>query len=121
VNSISTIAQSKIDSAILYAGTADGKVWNTLNSGLFWNDITPFQGISYYVTRVVPSPNNSSTAYVTRSGYRANDNTPLVFKTINNGTNWTDISSDLPLLAVNDIEIFPGHENIIFVANDAGV
>lgn len=121
VSNISTINQSKLISSILYAGTADGNVWNTLDGGNSWNDITPFQGSSYYVTKVMPSPNESATAYVTRSGYRDNDNTPLIFKTINNGTAWTNISGDLPLLAVNDIEIYPGNENIIFIANDAGV
>ena len=121
VSNISTINQSKLISAILYAGTADGYVWNTLNGGNTWNDVTPFQGSSYYVTKVMPSPNNSETAYVTRSGYRDNDNTPLIFKTIDNGTTWTNVTGDLPLLAVNDIEIYPGNENIIFIANDAGV
>lgn len=121
VSNISTINQSKLISAILYAGTADGYVWNTLNGGNTWNDITPFQGSSYYVTKVMPSPNNSETAYVTRSGYRDNDNTPLIFKTIDNGTTWTNVTGNLPLLAVNDIEIYPGNENIIFIANDAGV
>lgn len=69
----------------------------------------------------MPSPNNAATAYVTRSGYRANDNTPLIFKTINNGGAWTNISGNLPALAVNDILIMPGDENIVFIANDAGV
>jgi photosystem II stability/assembly factor-like uncharacterized protein len=121
VQYITSIDQSPLDSTKLYAGTADGKVWNTLNNGSTWNDITPFQSSSYYVTRVLNSPNNSSTAYVTRSGYRANDNTPLVFKTINNGTSWTNVSGDLPALAVNDILVYPGDENVMFVANDAGV
>ena len=121
VCNISTIGQSILNASILYAGTADGKVWNTLNGGTNWKDITPFQGLSFYVTKVMPSPNAASTAYVTRSGYRSNDNTPLIFKTVNDGTTWTNITGDLPLLAVNDIEIYPGKENIIFIANDAGV
>lgn len=121
VSNISTINQSKLSAGILYAGTADGKVWNTLNGGISWNDITPFQGISYYVTRVMPSPNDAATAYVTRSGYRRNDNTPLIYKTSNDGSTWTNISGDLPQMAVNDIEIYPGSEDLIFIANDAGV
>ncbi|MFL5751930.1 MAG: VPS10 domain-containing protein [Bacteroidia bacterium] len=121
VSNISTLNQSLLDSNILYAGTADGKVWNTLDYGNNWTDITPFTGISYYVTKVMPSPNVSSNAYVTRSGYRSNDNTPLIFKTTINGGAWTNISGNLPALAVNDIEILPGNENVIFIANDAGV
>jgi hypothetical protein len=121
VQYITTIDQSPLDSTRLYAGTADGKVWNTLNNGNTWNDITPFQSSSFYVTRVLNSPNNNSTAYVTRSGYRANDNTPLVFKTTNNGSSWTNVSGDLPALAVNDILVYPGDENTMFIASDGGV
>ena len=121
VQNISTINQSKLDYQKLYAGTADGKVWNTTNYGGTWNDITPFTNLPYYVTQVMPSPNNTSIVYVTRSGYRANDNTPLVFKSINNGATWVNISGNLPPLAINDIEVLPNNENIIYVANDAGV
>ena len=121
VNNISALSQSLLDSNIIYAGTSDGRVWNTLDNGLTWTNISPFQGISYYVTAVLPSPNNASTAYVTRSGYRANDNTPLIFKSTNNGQTWTNISGNLPPLAVNAIQVAPMDENTIFIANDAGV
>jgi photosystem II stability/assembly factor-like uncharacterized protein len=116
----STLNQSKLDRNILYAGTADGKIWNTLNGGNSWNDVTP-SGNRYYITRVMPSPNNANSVYATRSGYRQNDNTPLIYKSINNGNTWTSVSGDLPMLAVNDILIYPGNENILFIANDAGV
>ncbi|MGL4596480.1 MAG: T9SS type A sorting domain-containing protein, partial [Bacteroidia bacterium] len=121
VRVITTIHESPLDQNVLYAGTADGKVWNSLDYGVNWNDVTPFQSSSYYVTRVQTSPNNLATAYVTRSGYRSNDNTPLVFKTTDNGATWTDVSGNLPALAVNDILVMPGDENSLFVANDAGV
>ncbi len=121
VQNISTINQSVLARDIIYAGTADGKVWNTLNGGVDWNDVTPFPGSRFYITQVKPSPNIVSNVYVTRSGYRSNDFTPLIYKSDNNGTTWQNISGDLPLLAVNDIEIFTGNENIIFIANDAGV
>lgn len=121
VQNISTIDQSELDSTILYAGTADGRVWNTLNYGSTWTNVSPFTATPYYVTRVHTSPNNAATAYVTRSGYRENDNTPLIFKTTNNGSTWTNVSGDLPALAVNDILVYPGDENYMFVANDAGV
>lgn len=121
LQTVSTIDQSEVDSTIFYAGTADGKVWNTLNYGGTWTDVSPFPGNPFYVTRVLASPNNASTAYVTRSGYRDNDNTPLIFKTTNNGVSWTNVSGNLPALAVNAIQVFPGDENVMFIGNDAGV
>jgi photosystem II stability/assembly factor-like uncharacterized protein len=121
VCNISALEQSVLDSTVLYAGTADGKVWTTSDYGSNWTDVTPFQGVNYYVTKVMPSPNIPGNAYVTRSGYRSNDNTPLVFKSTNSGAAWTNISGNLPALAINDIVVFPGDENTIFIANDAGV
>jgi photosystem II stability/assembly factor-like uncharacterized protein len=121
VQNISTINQSILDRNILYAGTADGRVWNTLDGGNSWNNITPFQGNPFYITRVLTSHTDPSTAYVSRSGYRSNDFTPLIFKTSDNGISWQNISGDLPLLAINDIVVYPLDENIIFIANDAGV
>lgn len=118
---ISSLGQSILDENKLYAGTSDGNVWISTNYGTSWTEITPFTGSSYYVTDVKSSPNILNNLYVCRSGYRFNDNTPYIFKSTNNGTNWTDITGNLPPMAVNDLEILPGNENMLFVATDAGV
>lgn len=48
------------------------------------------------------------------------DYTPHVFKTTDGGQSWTDISSNLPNIPVNDI-IVSSSENILFVATDLNV
>lgn len=61
------------------------------------------------------------TAYVTQSGYRANDDTPRLHKTTDAGLTWTSLQGDLPQLAINDLAIHPTSENVLFVATDGGV
>ena len=48
------------------------------------------------------------------------DYTPHVFKTIDGGQNWTDISSNLPSIPVNDI-VIKRDESTLFVATDLNV
>ena len=117
---ITTLSQSPLDENVLYAGTSDANVWSSINGGSVWNDITAGTA-ERYVTSVQASPNDANTVYVTNSGYRDGDYVPHVFKSTNNGQAWTDISGDLPQMAVNDILIQPGNENLLFVATDAGV
>lgn len=120
-HSVSTIDQSPIDANILYAGTTDGLVWRTLDYGSTWEQIG--EGIPRrFVSKVVASPTEESVVYVCHSGYRDNEYVPHVFRSDDNGTNWTDISSDLPQFAVNDIFVYPNSEDkILFVATDGGV
>jgi len=119
-HTISTIAESPTNQQHLYAGTTDGNVWRTLN-GNTWTNVT---GIlpDRYVTSVVASPTAVSTVYVTHSGYKYNDFIPHIHKSTNNGTTWTDISGDLPQMAINNMMVYPnGMDSVLFVATDAGV
>ena len=120
LHTITTISESSLNADIIYAGTADANVWVTTDGGGSWNDITDTLP-NRYVTSVKASPNNANNVYVAHSGYRNNENIPHIHKSMNNGTTWIDISGDLPQMAVNDILITPGAENILYVATDAGV
>lgn len=116
---ITTVSESPLNVNFIYAGTSDGNVWSTTN-GSSWNNITSTLP-DRYVTAVYASINEEHTVYVTHSGYKDNDFIPHVHKSVNNGTTWTDISGDLPQIAVNDILGVKGDENKLFVATDAGV
>ncbi|HET6245006.1 MAG: T9SS type A sorting domain-containing protein [Bacteroidetes bacterium] len=118
---ITTVDESAVNNQHLYTGTSDGNVWRTLNGGGSWVNITGSLP-DRYVTDIKSSPNNLNTVFVAHSGYKSNDYIPHIHKSSNNGTSWTDISGDLPQLAVNDILILPGHnDSVVFVATDGGV
>lgn len=119
---ITSISISPIDSNIIYVGTDNGRVWNTLNgAGLpNWNLLS--QDLpNRWVTSVAAHPSEPNKAYVTFSGYREANYLPHVFKTIDNGYSWIDISADLPEIPVNDILIDPNIQDRLYIATDAGV
>ncbi len=121
-HNITTIDQSILSPNYLYVGTSDGNVWRSLNDGNTWESIN--QDLpDRYVTSVKASPHQLNTVYVSISGYKGNGTQPHIFKSDNNGTNWSDISGNLPPIAVNDILLLPEDttEQIILAATDAGV
>lgn len=120
LHTITTISESPLNPNIIYAGTADANVWNTLNGGNTWNNVTGSLPVRY-VTCVCASPNLTNNIYVTHSGYRDGDNFSHIHKSINSGNSWIDISGDLPSFAINNVLVSNLNENIIFIASDAGV
>jgi len=114
---ITTIAAS---GPVIYAGTDDGRVWITRNTGGTWTEITA--GLpTRWITRIAMHPTDVNTAYVTVSGYRNGDPGAHVFRTTNGGTSWVDISAGLPDAPVNDIVLDPRNPSILFVGTDVGV
>lgn len=120
LHTITTINESPLVANKIIVGTGDANVWLTINDGGSWINITGTLPVRY-VTSVKISPNVSNNLYVSHSGYRDGDNAPHIYKSTNNGTTWTGISGDLPLVGINDILLTPGNENIIYIATDIGV
>lgn len=118
-NTISTLEESPLQENLLYVGTADANAWRFKNNS--WVNISA--GLpERYITRITPSPSNVNNVYVSLSGYRNNETTPHLWKSINQGNSWTSIAGDLPPLGVNDIYVLPNNkDSVLFVATDGGV
>lgn len=116
---LTAIASSYNNLDVIYTGSDDGNVQVTFNGGTTWTNVSA--GLpDQYVTSIAMIPDNDLTAYVSVSGFKYLDYTPRVFKTVDGGQNWTDISTNLPNIPVNDIITYPT-ENILFVATDLNV
>ncbi len=116
---LTAIGPSHLNTDTVYTGSDDGNVHVTFNGGATWTDISA--GLpDRYVTSIAVSPVDDNTAYVTFSGFGFLDYDPHVFKTIDGGQNWTDISSNLPSIPVNDIIIIP-NEDLLILATDLNV
>ncbi|MGD9494232.1 MAG: hypothetical protein AB7V36_12860, partial [Bacteroidales bacterium] len=111
-----------------YSANVYNKLLKSTNGGATWTDIT--QNISGYpfeylaITHISIHPTNSSKVYITFGGMSSPSNpTNRVLVTTNGGSSWTDISSGLPFLPVNDLEILEGisGNDILFAATDIGV
>lgn len=116
---LTAIASSYNNLDVIYTGSDDGNVHVTFDGGTTWTDVSA--GLpDQYITSIAMVPSDDMVAYVTVSGFKYLDYTPHVFKTTDGGQSWTDISSNLPNIPVNDI-IVSSSENILFVATDLNV
>ena len=120
-HSITTIDESPLDPDQVYVGTSDGNVWRINPAGQSSTNISA--GLpDRYVSSVKASPGNPDRVFVSHTGYKDNDFSPRLHRSDDRGNTWAPIVGDLPDLAINEIQILPGHQDsIIFAATDGGV
>jgi len=122
-HTISTLDESLLVVGQVYVGTTDGNVWRTQFDGFLHQVVNISAGLpDRYVTSVKASPSLANTVFVTHSGYRYNEYLPRIHRSDDGGSNWIDISGDLPDIGINDVYILPERgDSILFVATDGGV
>ncbi|MCB0615349.1 MAG: hypothetical protein KDC75_18655 [Phaeodactylibacter sp.] len=117
---ITSIAVSPVDTNHIFVGADNGRAWKTADGGQNWQLLSADLP-NRWVTRVAACPVNTQVAYITFSGYRSNEYLPHVFKTLDGGQNWVDISGGLPEVPVNEIIVNPDAPNELYLSNDVGV
>lgn len=118
---LTAIAASYLNANTVYTGSDDGNVNVTFDGGTTWENIS--NGLpDRYITSLAISPEDDQTLYVTLSGFTNLDYTPHVFKTIDGGQTWSDLSSNLPNIPANDLIIIP-HQGgeLLILATDMNV
>lgn len=144
-NYLTALGVSPNNPAVIYAGGNGGGVFLSTNAtsanpsftGVGVNQL-PLRNVTALV--VDPADATGMTAYVTFSGFAAfsqatgtTDTLGHVFKTINGGAAWTDVSctnlgacqtpnatTDLPNIPVNDVVVDPDVPGTIYAATDIG-
>ena len=119
-HTLTCIAVSSINSEYIMTGSGDGKVHISTDNGASWNDITDGLPLRW-MTDVVFDPLDENTVYATVSGFRWDEPLPHVFKSIDLGVNWIDISGNLPQIPINQLVIDPDDTNELIVGTDAGI
>jgi photosystem II stability/assembly factor-like uncharacterized protein len=93
------IAFSDLQKGLVWAGTNDGKLWNSRDGGGRWNDVTknmtgmPAWGL---VSKIEPSHFDAGTAYVAVDAHLMDSREPYIFKTTDFGATWSRVNGDLP-------------------------
>lgn len=114
---ISAIGPSPMDESLIYVGLENGRVFRTDNGGIDWTEVT-LNGLPLrFVRDIICSPSDPNTAWICYSGY----GTGHVFKTTDRGRSWQDISTTLPDVPVNAIDVYSTNEDVIVAGTDAGV
>jgi uncharacterized protein (TIGR03437 family) len=121
------IAVAPSDPQTVYTGAGTGAVYVTThvdaNDPNGW--LNRSQGLPpRFVNQIQVDPAASTTAYVAFSGFSglaAGDTQGHVFRTLDGGKTWLDISANLPNAPVNDLQLDPDLRGTIYVATDVGV
>lgn len=118
---IFAISESPLKFGLIYAGTDDGRVWITKNSGTDWKEINKGVAENRWVSRMVASKYDEATVYMSQNGKRNDDWTPYLWKSVDYGETWTSIVNNIPSGPINVIREDPNKENILYVGTDYGV
>jgi len=116
VGSIEFISIAPSNGNTIYVSGKNGQVKKTTDGGTVWSSINlPQNG---YVKSIEVHPTNPNEVYIAYSGYAAGK----VYKSIDAGANWQNITGSLPNIPTHKILYKTGSTNgELFLATDLGV
>ncbi|RMH03069.1 MAG: hypothetical protein D6702_07205 [Planctomycetota bacterium] len=118
---ITTIDESPFHFGLLYAGTDDGRLWLTRDSGRGWTEISAGLAAHRWISRVVASAAAEGRVYVAQNGKRDEDFTPYLWRSEDFGATWTDIAAGIPTGPINVVHEDPKNPDVLYVGTDVGV
>jgi photosystem II stability/assembly factor-like uncharacterized protein len=127
---IYTIAPSPLRAATIWIGTDDGLVHLTKDDGKTWQNVTPPALTSWSkVVMIEASHFDVDEAYVAVERHQLADYEPHIYRTLDSGKTWTEITKGLPVgVYVQTVKedpqrrglLFTGTERTVFVSFDDG-
>jgi photosystem II stability/assembly factor-like uncharacterized protein len=123
---LTTIAESPLDAAIVYAGTDDGRIQLSRDGGRSFEalegNLEGFDPRRATVSRIVASHAATGRAYVSFDRHQLGDFAPFVFVTEDFGKSFRRIDAGLPRLGwVNVVTEHPKNGDLLFVGTETGL
>ncbi|OJJ18228.1 hypothetical protein BKI52_25740 [marine bacterium AO1-C] len=116
-DNLNAIAVAPSSSNTIYAASYT-KIYRTTNASS-WTDITAGLPSGPRITYIAVSSSDPNTLWVTLSGYTSGQK---VFKSINGGSSWTNISGTLPNLPINCVLHDSNTSNeSLYIGTDVGI
>jgi photosystem II stability/assembly factor-like uncharacterized protein len=119
----SALAESPLNSDLLYAGTDDGALWVTRNAGHQWTNITEaIRDLAAHgcISSIEPSRYQAGRCYVAIDAHRADSTAPFVFVTEDYGQTWRSLRANLPVGSVRTLREDIQNENLLYVGTEFG-
>jgi photosystem II stability/assembly factor-like uncharacterized protein len=124
---IFSIAPSKAQKGLIWAGTNDGQVWYTKDGAANWINVTKnISGLPPWgtITSIAPSTFDPATAYISIDFHLVDNRDPFIYKTTDLGKTWKQITGNLPkhpLGYVRSIAEDPNCAGLLFAGTGNGV
>ena len=116
-----------IFSTVVGGTASSATVWTDLGASPVSNDAANagrFNPGGFDVSSVAVDAHDATgkTVYVTVMGFAGNGKSaPQVYRSVDGGAHWTNISSNLPNAPANGVVVDPNDANTLYVASDTGV
>ena len=120
---IVALDESPKKAGLLYAGTDDGAIQVSDNSGTSWSKTSTFVGVpaNTRVNMLTASLFNENEVYAVFNNHRSGDFKPYLFKSSDKGKTWVNIASNLPargsVYCIKQDHVDP---NLLFVGTEFG-
>jgi photosystem II stability/assembly factor-like uncharacterized protein len=123
------VVESPHEKGVIWTGSDDGYVQVTRDNGASWQNVTPPGLKECLINAIEISPHDKATAYIATTRYKFNDHTPGLYKTMDYGKSWVNISNGLPsnaftrVVREDDVRkdlLFAGTELGVFISWNGG-
>jgi photosystem II stability/assembly factor-like uncharacterized protein len=120
---IYTVAPSYKDAAVIWAGTDDGLIHVTRDSGKTWHDVTPPGLTAWSKVSVMDAGRfDAATAYAAVNRIRLDDQRPHIWRTHDSGKTWKEIVHGLPAEGpINVVREDPVRQGLLFAGTERAV
>jgi photosystem II stability/assembly factor-like uncharacterized protein len=118
--------ESPFEAGVLWAGSDDGLVHISKDSGKNWTNITPKEVPEFSTVNMIElSPHGKGRAFLAVQGYRLNDFKPYVYRTNDEGKTWdllTDGENGIPKNHfVRVVREDPDREGLLYAGTEYGL
>jgi photosystem II stability/assembly factor-like uncharacterized protein len=122
-DTIFAVAESPIRKDLLWAGTDDGLVHLTADSGQHWSNVTPKELPEWSMISIIEASHfDPSTAYIAVDRHKFDDFRPLIYRTTDNGKSWTLIANGIPEGSyVRSVREDLKRKGLLFAGTETGV
>jgi len=123
-STVTSITESSVQEDLLYTGSDDGLIHFTSDAGQTWTRAGVFPGVPEraFINDVEASQHDANTVFAAADAHKIGNYTPYLFRSDDNGQNWTNITGDLPdetiVWAVQQDHVDP---NLLVIAAEWGI
>ena len=126
-STIVSVSESPVLPGIVWAGTDDGNVQVSKDSGATFTEVgknmpgLPANHV-YWISRIDASHFDAGTAYVAVDGHRDDDLKPYLFVTRDYGQSWMSVAAGLPPFGnIQVVREDPKNRNLLYVGTEFGL